>query len=158
LQLTQKGSSEQPATERATTTIAVSVTAWRAPTDTRVRRRIKKSPIKPRPNQPPAPLLDVVAPVGTPILAPGAGVVLSAKRETGYGNTVVIDHGHGIVTRYAHASRLLVRAGQRLERGDRIALVGNSGLSTSPHLHYEVHVNGKPVNPMRYVLPSVVTD
>ena len=102
--------------------------------------------------------IDVVAPIGTPILAPGAGVVVSAKRETGYGNTVVIDHGHGIITRYAHASRLLVRAGQRVQRGERIALVGNSGFSTSPHLHYEVHVNGKPVNPMRYVLPSVVTD
>ena len=102
--------------------------------------------------------IDVVAPIGTPILAPGAGVVLSAQRETGYGNTVVIDHGHGIITRYAHASRLLVRVGERVQRGDRIALVGNSGLSTSPHLHYEVHVNGKPVNPMRYVLPAVITD
>lgn len=102
--------------------------------------------------------IDVVAPVGTPILAPGAGTVVSAERETGYGNTVVIDHGHGIITRYAHASRLLVRPGQRVARGDRIALVGNSGLSTSPHLHYEVLVNGQPVNPLRYVLPAVVTD
>ncbi len=102
--------------------------------------------------------VDIVAPVGTPILAPGAGVVISAQRETGYGNTVVIDHGQGIITRYAHASRLLVQAGQHVQRGDRIGLVGTSGLSTSPHLHYEVHVNGKPVNPMRFVLPSVVTD
>ena len=102
--------------------------------------------------------IDVVAPMGTPILAPGAGRVVSAERETGYGNTVVIDHGHGIVTRYAHASRLLVRPGQRVARGERIALVGNSGLSTSPHLHYEVLVNGRPVNPLRYVLPAVVTD
>jgi len=102
--------------------------------------------------------IDVVAPTGTPILAPGAGTVVSAKWETGYGNTIVINHGHGIVTRYAHASRLIAKAGQRVARGDRIALVGNSGLSTSPHLHYEVHVNGKPVNPLRYVLPSVVTD
>ncbi|MDZ4673366.1 MAG: M23 family metallopeptidase [Gemmatimonadota bacterium] len=102
--------------------------------------------------------IDVVAPIGTPILAPGAGVVISAQRETGYGNTVVVDHGHGIITRYAHASRLLVSAGERVQRGDRLGLVGNSGLSTSPHLHYEVHVNGKPVDPMRYVLPSVITD
>lgn len=102
--------------------------------------------------------IDVVAPTGTPILAPGAGTVVSARWESGYGNTIVIDHGHGIVTRYAHASRLLARAGQRVTRGDRIALVGNSGLSTSPHLHYEVHVNGKPVNPLRYILPAVVTD
>jgi murein DD-endopeptidase MepM/ murein hydrolase activator NlpD len=102
--------------------------------------------------------IDVVAPTGTPILAPGAGVVVSAQRETGYGNTIVINHGHGIITRYAHASRLLAKPGQRVRRGDRIALVGNSGLSTSPHLHYEVHVNGRPVNPLRYVLPAVVTD
>lgn len=102
--------------------------------------------------------IDVVAPKGTPILAPGAGTIVSARWETGYGNTVVIDHGHGIVTKYAHASRLLVRPGQRVGRGDRIALVGNSGLSTSPHLHYEVHVNGRPVNPLRYVLPAVITD
>lgn len=102
--------------------------------------------------------IDIVAPIGTPILAPGAGTVIAAGRETGYGLTVVIDHGHGIVTRYAHASRLLVERGAKVTRGDRIALVGNSGLSTSPHLHYEVHVNGKPVNPLRYILPSVVTD
>lgn len=102
--------------------------------------------------------IDVVAPRGTPILAPGAGTVVSARWETGYGNTVVLDHGHGIVTRYAHASRLLVRPGQRVTRGEQIALVGNSGLSTSPHLHYEVHVNGRPVNPLRYVLPAVITD
>lgn len=102
--------------------------------------------------------IDVVAPMGTPILAPGAGTVVSARWEAGYGNTVVLNHGHGIVTKYAHASRLLVRPGQRIQRGERIALVGNSGLSTSPHLHYEVHVNGRPVNPLRYVLPSVITD
>jgi murein DD-endopeptidase MepM/ murein hydrolase activator NlpD len=102
--------------------------------------------------------IDVVAPTGTPILAPGAGVVVSAERETGYGNTIVINHGHGIVTRYAHASRLLAKPGQRVQRGERIALVGNSGLSTSPHLHYEVLVNGRPVNPLRYILPAVVTD
>jgi len=102
--------------------------------------------------------IDVVAPMGTPILAPGAGTVVSSQWEAGYGNTIVVDHGHGIITKYAHASRLLVTSGQRVKRGDRIALVGNSGLSTSPHLHYEVHVNGQPVNPMRYILPSVVTD
>ncbi|HUG27053.1 MAG TPA: peptidoglycan DD-metalloendopeptidase family protein [Gemmatimonadales bacterium] len=102
--------------------------------------------------------IDVVAPRGTPIIAPGAGTVVSSRFEAGYGNTVVLDHGHGIITRYAHASRLLVTPGQRVERGARIALVGNSGLSTSPHLHYEVHVNGRPVNPLRYILPAVITD
>jgi murein DD-endopeptidase MepM/ murein hydrolase activator NlpD len=102
--------------------------------------------------------IDVVAPAGTPIEAPAAGTVTSAGWSTGYGNTVTIDHGFGLVTRYAHASRLLVRPGQRVRRGERIALVGNTGLATGPHLHYEVHVNGKPVDPLRYVLPDVVVD
>ena len=102
--------------------------------------------------------LDVSAPMGTPIEAPANGTVISAEWEAGYGNTVVIDHGFGIVTKFAHASRLLVRVGQKVRRGDRIALVGNTGLSTGPHLHYEVHVNGRPVNPLRYILPGVVTD
>jgi murein DD-endopeptidase MepM/ murein hydrolase activator NlpD len=102
--------------------------------------------------------LDVSAPMGTPIEAPAGGVVASAGWESGYGNTVTIDHGFGIVTKFAHASRILVRVGERVERGDRIALVGATGLSTGPHLHYEVHVNGRPVDPRRYILPGVVTD
>lgn len=103
--------------------------------------------------------IDVSAPMGTPIEAPGAGTVTEAGWETGYGNVVEIDHGYGIVTKFAHASKVLVKRGQRVARGDRIALVGNSGLATGPHLHYEVHVKGRPVNPMRYVLPdNVVTD
>jgi hypothetical protein len=103
--------------------------------------------------------IDVSAPMGAPIEAPAAGVVRSAGWEAGYGNVVEIDHGFGIVTKFAHASRILVRTGQRVQRGDRIALVGNSGLATGPHLHYEVHVNGRPVDPLRYVMPeSVVTD
>jgi len=102
--------------------------------------------------------LDVSAPMGTPIEAPANGTVIQADWEPGYGNTVVIDHGFGIVTKFAHASRLLVRVGAKVRRGDRIALVGNTGLSTGPHLHYEVHVNGRPVNPLHYILPNVVTD
>lgn len=102
--------------------------------------------------------LDVTAPMGTPIEAPAKGIVIQAGWESGYGNTVTIDHGYGIVTRFAHASRILARVGKRVERGERIALVGNTGLSTGPHLHYEVHVNGRPVDPRRYILPSVVTD
>jgi murein DD-endopeptidase MepM/ murein hydrolase activator NlpD len=102
--------------------------------------------------------IDVSAPMGTPIEAPANGIIIQAGWESGYGNTVVIDHGFGIVTKFAHASRLLVRKGARVRRGERIALVGNTGLSTGPHLHYEVHVNGRPVNPLRYVLPSVITD
>ncbi len=102
--------------------------------------------------------LDITAPTGTPIEAPGAGTVTNARWESGYGQTVTVDHGYGIVTKYAHASKLLVRRGQRVKRGDRIALVGNSGLATGPHLHYEVHVNGRPVDPLRYVLPDVITE
>lgn len=102
--------------------------------------------------------VDITAPAGTPIEAPASGKVTFAGWETGYGNIVVIDHGFGIVTRFAHASRLLIRAGAKVVRGQRIALVGNTGLSTAPHLHYEVHVNGRPVDPLTYVLPNVVTD
>ncbi len=103
--------------------------------------------------------IDVTAPMGTPIEAPAAGVIRDAGWEAGYGNTIVIDHGFGTVTKFAHASKILVREGQRVSRGQRIALVGNSGLATGPHLHYEVHVNGRPVDPLRYVLPEhVVTD
>ncbi len=103
--------------------------------------------------------IDVVAPMGAPIEAPAAGKVVSAGWETGYGYSVSIDHGYGITTRFAHASKLLVRRGDKVERGQRIALVGNTGLATGPHLHYEVHVRGRAVNPLNYVLPAgVVTD
>ncbi len=102
--------------------------------------------------------IDVTAPAGTPIEAPATGTVTSAGWENGYGNMVEIDHGYGIVTRYAHASRLAVRAGQRVQRGQIIAYVGATGLAVGPHLHYEVHVNGRPVNPLRYILPDVVAD
>jgi len=103
--------------------------------------------------------IDVVAPMGAPIEAPAAGKVISAGWETGYGYSVSIDHGYGITTRFAHASKLLVKRGEKVERGQRIALVGNTGLATGPHLHYEVHVRGRAVNPLNYVLPAgVVTD
>lgn len=102
--------------------------------------------------------IDVQAPLGAPIQSPGAGVVISTGWETGYGNTVEIDHGYGITTKFAHCSKILVRQGQRVKRGDLIAEVGNTGLATGPHLHYEVHVHGQPVDPLRYVLPQVVVD
>jgi murein DD-endopeptidase MepM/ murein hydrolase activator NlpD len=98
--------------------------------------------------------IDVSAPSGTPIEAPAAGRVIGAGWVAGYGNTVTLDHGYGLQTRYAHASRLLVKPGERVERGQRIALVGSTGLSTGPHLHYEVHVDGRPVDPLRYILPE----
>ncbi|MBT8398769.1 MAG: M23 family metallopeptidase, partial [Gemmatimonadetes bacterium] len=71
-------------------------------------------------------------------------------------NTVEIDHGFGYVTRYGHASKLLVRRGQEIRRGEVIAHVGSTGISTSSHLHYEVHVGGVPVNPMNYVIRRVL--
>ncbi len=101
-------------------------------------------------------VVDITAPKGTPILAPAAGVVKSTGWRSGFGNTVTISHGYGVVTKYAHASKILVKPGQRVARGDRIALIGKTGLATAPHLHYEVHVNGRAVNPLKYVLPTEI--
>ncbi len=95
--------------------------------------------------------IDIAAQTGTPIVAPADGVVLKAGFGTGYGNMVEISHGYGIKTIYAHNSRLNVKAGQRVKRGETIAFLGDSGSSTGPHLHYEVRVNGIPVNPSRYM-------
>jgi biotin carboxyl carrier protein len=96
--------------------------------------------------------IDVSTPMGTPIEAPAAGTVVFSGRETGYGSVIIIDHGFGIRTKYAHCSKLIVGVGAKVTRGQQIALVGNTGLSTGPHLHYEVLVNGQPVDPLRYVL------
>jgi murein DD-endopeptidase MepM/ murein hydrolase activator NlpD len=95
--------------------------------------------------------LDIAAQTGTPIVAPADGVVIKAGFGTGYGNMVEISHGYGIKTIYGHNSRLNVKPGQRVKRGDVIAYLGDSGSSTGPHLHYEVRVNGLPVNPVRYL-------
>lgn len=100
--------------------------------------------------------IDIAAPYGMPVVAPAAGTVLRVSRQNGYGLVLELDHGNGIVTKYAHLSRTLVRTGQRVVRGDPIAAVGNSGLATGPHLHYEVHVNGRVVNPVTYVLPESI--
>ncbi len=97
--------------------------------------------------------IDLAAPRGTPILAAAKGRVTRAGWVTGYGQMVELDHGYGYVTRYGHASKLLVRVGQVVERGDVIALVGSTGISTAPHVHYEVRVNGKPQNPLNFVVP-----
>jgi murein DD-endopeptidase MepM/ murein hydrolase activator NlpD len=98
--------------------------------------------------------IDVSAPMGAPIVAPAAGTVIRVTKETGYGNVLEIDHGYGIITKYAHCSRIVVQQGQRVKRGQMIANVGSTGLSTGPHLHYEIHVNGKVVDPLTYVLPG----
>jgi murein DD-endopeptidase MepM/ murein hydrolase activator NlpD len=102
--------------------------------------------------------IDVAAPMGSPIVAPASGTVTKVGYETGYGNVLEIDHGNGIVTRYAHCSRIDVKSGQRVTRGQRIAAVGSTGLATGPHLHYELHINGKVVNPMTYVLADAIPD
>ena len=98
--------------------------------------------------------IDVSAAAGTAIVAPAGGIVVRVAREGGYGNILEIDHGNGIMTRYAHCARIVARRGQRVERGQLIATVGNTGLSVGPHLHYEIHVGGKPVDPLTYVIPE----
>src|SRR6266480_1121018 len=102
--------------------------------------------------------IDVTAPMGAEIEAPAAGIVTEVRWEEGYGNIVTMDHGFGLVTRFAHCSKILVVRGQRVKRGQVIAKVGSTGLSTGPHLHYEVWVNHKPVDPMKYVMPDAIVD
>lgn len=95
--------------------------------------------------------VDFSAPVGTPIYATGDGKVERLKsRMSGYGNVVKIDHGFGYETLYAHMSKIIVRPGQKVKRGEIIGYVGNTGRSTGPHLHYEVRKNGKPINPVHF--------
>ena len=101
------------------------------------------------------PGIDVSAPRGTPIVAAANGVIRSAGWKQGYGYTVVIDHGYGFTTLYAHASKVLARAGQTVKRGAVVAQVGSTGISTGTHLHYEVHLNGRRVNPLNYVLGRI---
>ena len=100
--------------------------------------------------------VDLSAPRGTPVLAAANGRVTVAGRRAGYGLIVELDHGYGYSTLYGHVSQILVRPGQRVERGDVIAQVGSTGIATSPHLHYEVRVGDRPVNPMNYVITGAV--
>ncbi|MCZ6760706.1 MAG: M23 family metallopeptidase [Gemmatimonadetes bacterium] len=102
--------------------------------------------------------IDISADMNTPIIASAAGTVIDAGWVPGYGQLVTIDHGFGVVTKYAHASRILVRVGQRVERNEEVALVGSSGISTGPHLHYEVIVDGKNIDPWNYIIPDEVVD
>lgn len=95
--------------------------------------------------------MDFSAPTGTPIYATGNGVVEQADRKKrGYGNLVIIDHGYGYTTRYAHMSKFNCKKGQKVSRGDVIGYVGNTGLSAGPHCHYEVRKDGEPVNPVNF--------
>ena len=95
--------------------------------------------------------MDIATQTGTPVVAPADGVVIKAGFSTGYGNMVEISHGYGLRTVFGHNSRLNVKAGQQVKRGDVISYVGDTGSSTGPHLHYEVRVNGLPVNPVKYM-------
>ncbi len=94
--------------------------------------------------------MDFTAAVGTEIYATGDGIVKSAGIARGYGNQVEIRHGYGYATTYSHMSKIKVRGGQKVKRGEVIGFVGNTGLSTGPHLHYEVHKNGRPINPINF--------
>jgi len=96
--------------------------------------------------------IDIAHRHGTAILATADGIVSFAGKKGAMGNVLVIDHGHGIITRYAHLSKSLKERGEKVKRGDIIAQMGSSGRSTGPHLHYEVHLNGVPVNPTQYIL------
>lgn len=95
--------------------------------------------------------LDIAVPSGTPVLAADSGVVLVAGWRGGYGNYVAIDHGNGISSGYGHNSSLLVHEGEAVVRGQVIARSGSTGLSTGPHVHFEIRVNGDPVNPLSYL-------
>jgi murein DD-endopeptidase MepM/ murein hydrolase activator NlpD len=97
---------------------------------------------------------DIAAPIGTPVIATADGIVTVAGWQRGYGWVVYIDHGNGLSTRYGHLSRIDVTVGQNLKRGEQLGLVGSTGRSTGPHLHYEVRVNGQPVSPLLY-LPTL---
>ncbi len=96
--------------------------------------------------------IDISNRTGTPIIAPADGLVTNIGREWGFGKILVISHGFGFTTRYGHLHKINVKIGQKVKRGQEIAEIGNTGRSTGPHLHYEVRMNGFPVNPMKYIL------
>jgi len=96
--------------------------------------------------------MDIATPHGQPVQTPSDGSVVFIGTEGGYGKVLVIDHGYGVKTRYGHLSEIDVHLGDRVNRGDKVASVGNTGRSTGPHLHYEVRVNGIPENPRKFIL------
>jgi murein DD-endopeptidase MepM/ murein hydrolase activator NlpD len=96
--------------------------------------------------------MDISNRVGTLVVAPSDGIVSDVGNDLVYGRILVISHGFGLTSRYCHLSQALVKAGQKVSRGDKIAEIGMTGKTTGPHLHYEVRLNGIPVNPMRYIL------
>jgi murein DD-endopeptidase MepM/ murein hydrolase activator NlpD len=100
------------------------------------------------------PGMDMAAPTGTPVYATADGIVGRAERAGGYGNLIQLEHGKGLESRYGHLSEILVHDGQRVHRGDLIGLVGSTGRSTGSHLHYEVRIDGRAVNPMPFLQTS----
>lgn len=100
--------------------------------------------------------VDIGAPMGAPVRATADGIVSFAQMESGYGRLIVVDHGGGVQTAYAHLSKFYVQAGQRVLRGEMVGAVGASGRVTAPHLHYEVRLGGAPVNPYRYLAKASV--
>ncbi|HET8662362.1 MAG TPA: peptidoglycan DD-metalloendopeptidase family protein [Micromonosporaceae bacterium] len=95
--------------------------------------------------------VDLGKPEGTPYYAAHAGTVVLARWNSGYGYCIIIDHGNGVETVYGHSSRILVREGQHVQAGDLIGLIGNTGYSFGPHLHFEVHINGSPTDPVNWL-------
>jgi murein DD-endopeptidase MepM/ murein hydrolase activator NlpD len=103
--------------------------------------------------------IDFSAPVGTPIYATGDGVVEHLKNKmTGYGKVMMINHGFGYESLYAHMSKIFVKPGEKVKRGQIIGYVGNTGRSTGPHLHYEIRKNGKPVNPVHFFFQDLTPE
>lgn len=96
--------------------------------------------------------IDISTRIGTDVVSTADGIVVEAGYDITYGNNIIIDHGFGFVTRYGHLSKIDVKAGQAIKRGQKIGEVGNTGFSTGPHLHYEIRINGVPVNPENYIL------
>jgi len=96
--------------------------------------------------------IDIANRVGTLVIAPAGGIVSESGNDLAFGKILVISHGFGMASRYAHLNKILVNVGQKVKRGEKIAEVGMSGKTTGPHLHYEVRLNNIPVNPMRYIL------
>ncbi len=95
--------------------------------------------------------LDIAAPTGTTVTAAAGGTIISAGWYGGYGNYILIDHGGGMATGYGHLSQIFVSAGQQVQKGQAIGAVGSTGMSTGPHLHFEVRINGKPTDPAAYL-------
>jgi len=102
--------------------------------------------------------VDLAADIGTPVYVTADGVVSEVSRDVGLGKLIKVDHQYGYSTVYAHLSRISVKRGQHVNRGEMIGAVGNTGYSTGPHLHYEVHLEGRPQNPLRYFLGEATFD